>query len=278
MRKVIDSNGLQNPIVRAYLAASPANTVVLSDHVAIEAYKGDTLAGIYKSMSILSEFPQQVVMLKGTQTICGLSGRTAGLQKRLIDGAQTREFPVYCQRLMAAKAGNLAFENQILEKGRKATAHIDAMLTDAKALSSTFDLVAKTYDKNELRLLRSGTRLSEPLIRKLIVAVLEVAYILFKEHPNVQRLPSIEDLPELPNTYIFRASLSAYLLALDWIAHGGAKGAKESTLLNDVVDMGVIAYATYFDGLLSEDKRAKRIHKDVCLLLGTVFGCQIVGA
>src|ERR1700730_8532175 len=95
-RKVVDSNCLQSEALKAYLSASAGNYVVLTDYAAMEAYKGDTLKSIYRSMEILAQHPQQVVVLRGTQDICALNGRTAASLKPLIDEAQTRDFSEYC--------------------------------------------------------------------------------------------------------------------------------------------------------------------------------------
>ena len=80
MRKVVDSNFLQSDELRDYLSKSAGNYVVLTDYAAMEAYKGDTLGTIYRSMEILADYPKQVIVLKGTQVVCGLRGRGAGLQ------------------------------------------------------------------------------------------------------------------------------------------------------------------------------------------------------
>lgn len=52
MRKVVDSNFLQSDELRDYLSKSAGNYVVLTDYAAMEAYKGDTLDTIYRSMEI----------------------------------------------------------------------------------------------------------------------------------------------------------------------------------------------------------------------------------
>jgi hypothetical protein len=107
-RKVIDSNALQTPELRTYLARSSANFAVLNDYTAMEAYKGNTLVSIFRSMEILAEFPRQVIILKPTGKICGLRGRSDGLQRRMVDERQTRELPVFCRHLHTARSGDLS--------------------------------------------------------------------------------------------------------------------------------------------------------------------------
>jgi len=85
----------------------------------MEAYEGNTLESIHKSMAILAEFPKQVVVLKDTRTVCGLrlGARGSGLQSQLIDERQTREFSCYCGQLIA-KQGDELLQKHLLGKNR----------------------------------------------------------------------------------------------------------------------------------------------------------------
>jgi hypothetical protein len=84
-RKIIDSNALQASELRAYLAKSNNNYAVLNDYAAMEAYKGNTLISIFRSMETLTQFPKQVIVLKPTGQVCRLHGSTDGLQRRMIN-------------------------------------------------------------------------------------------------------------------------------------------------------------------------------------------------
>src|SRR5215467_100060 len=115
LKKVVDSNFLRSERLREYLTQSFKNIAVLTDYALMEAYKGDTLTSIFRSMEILSEHPKQVFVLKSTQIVCGLRGRSSGLQKRMIDVEQTREFAKFCDHLRAVKKGNTSLERQLLD-------------------------------------------------------------------------------------------------------------------------------------------------------------------
>lgn len=258
--------------MREYLATSKTNFAVLTDYAAMEAYKGDTLVTIYESMAILSEYPEQVIILKTTGVVCGLNGRGSGLQRRLIDESQTNEFSVYCQRLAAARAGNTGFQRQLLENGKAATKQLERMEADVHDLPDVFDDIAKSHTDEELGILRLGEPYTTPMIKRLMENVLRIAVQLFDNHPNVRVWP---DRKVVPNLFIFRASLCAYLLALDWISVGGAKDVKAARLRNDLVDVNFAAYATYFDGLLSSDNKVQRLHFLARVLLANAFGVQI---
>ena len=95
MYKVVDSNFLQNPKLRYFLSSSKSNIVLLTEYAWIEAFKGDTLDSIYKSMEILADFPDQVFPLKNTYVAGSLSGRGAGLQKRFIDKKHKKNLVIF---------------------------------------------------------------------------------------------------------------------------------------------------------------------------------------
>ncbi|MBU1690782.1 MAG: hypothetical protein KJ958_02255 [Gammaproteobacteria bacterium] len=272
MRVVVDSNRLQSEVLRGYLMKSRSNFAVLTDYAAMEAYKGDTLASIYKSMAILSEFPGQVIVLKGTRAACGLRGRTAGLQRRLIDEAQSSGFAMYANHLRQAQAGNRHLQQQLLDHGKEATAHLDRMLADAQTTGAVIDNIATLYSKAERHSIRLGENYSPALVDKTIKNILHIAATVFHEHPDVRVTPTYV---ELPNTYIFRVALCTYLLALEWGARGGARHAAPARLRNDFVDMSFAAYATYFDGLMTGDAKVLRIHQEARVWLMALFGCEL---
>jgi hypothetical protein len=267
-RKVVDTNCLQSDALRAYLSTSAHNYVVLTDYAAMEAYKGDTLPWIYDRMEILAQYPRQVLVLRGTQDICGLNGRAAASQEPLIDETQTHEFSEYCHDLLAAKRGDLSLQRQLLEHGRQATAHIGRMLKDMTSLSSGIDLMAKTYSPAELKILRRREKHTPQMRERLVQNVLLLAAQFFKEHPSVTDWPT---RPEVRNMFIFRYALCAYVSILKRIEDGGAGKTKPEKLRNDVIDVNFATLATYFDGLLTTDKRAGEIYAEAQFLLREVF-------
>jgi hypothetical protein len=234
----------------------------------MEAYKGNTLESIFKSMEILSEFPRQVIVLKGTQLICGLRGRRAGLQRRMIDEGQTREFGLYCQRLRAAKQGDQAFQKQLLRLGRDATDHMNKMLLDAEKMPANFEAIMETLTREEVQAIRTGTTPVDAIgIDKIVKNIMLLAAFLFRDHPKVTKFPNAD---EVAQTFIFRASISSYLWVLRWISFGGARGAKSEIIRNDMVDINFAAYATFFDGLLTADRKLLKLYDDTIQVLRKV--------
>lgn len=268
MRKIVDSNFLRREGLRQYLAKSTNNYAVLTDYAAMEAYKGDSLVTICKSMEILSEYPRQVLVLRGTQTVCGLRYRAAGLQRRMIDQKQTRGFAEYCHDLREAKAGNIQLQERVLRLGHEAEFQMHRILADAAMFPEVIEHVSRTYTGGEIALIRARGRYTPELIERTLRNVCMLAAGLFRDHPRVARLPTTA---ELPNSFVFRFAVCAYLLALTWISVGGADGANAERIRNDLVDANFATYATFFDGILTNDRKLLRIHSQVKFLLESLF-------
>jgi hypothetical protein len=275
MRSVVDSNFLQSPALQSYLSSSSDHYAVLNDYAAMEAYKGDTLASIYHSMSILRQYPGQVIILRTTGDICGLTSFGAGLPDALIDASQTREFPAYCRHLAAAERGNKAMEKQLLAHGRAATAHMERLMADAALMPDIFNEASKVYTSAELKIIRRNEPFTPAIMDKFATSVLQLSFVLFSEHPQVTHPPEAD---ELLDTYIFRVALCGLLLSLRWASVGGASKVKVERIRNDMVDIHFAAYATIFDGLLTNDQKLSGIYREACAMLHLMISAKEAAA
>ena len=102
------------------------------------------------------------------------------------------------------------------------------------------------------------------MIQKLIDGIFKLALFHFTHHKMLQKWPPQH---EWHNMYLFRSAICEYLILLDWITQGGAKGVKSETLRNDVVDMHLVVCATFFDGLLSADAKALWLYEGAKLII-----------
>jgi hypothetical protein len=271
MRKVVDTNFLQTEALRAYLAASADNYAVLTEFAAMESYKQDALDpvdALNNQMRVLVQFPTQVIVLKGTSDVCALSGRHAVAQERMIDEVQTREFPEFCQHLLAAKRGDLSIREQIIENGREARFNLDRMLSGSSILSRGIGQMQQTYTPMELKSLRQRKDLTPQLEDKLVRDVLTLAGELMKQHPSVTDIPRVR---QIRNTFLFRFALCASVSILKRIEEGGAGKVSDENLRNDMVDVNFAAFATYFGGLFTCDKRAADTYARSEYLLREMF-------
>jgi hypothetical protein len=266
---VVDSNALQSPQLRDYLSESANNFAVLTDYAAIEAHKGNTLVSIFRSMALLADFPRQVIVLKPTIVASGLRGGRREIQHRLIDHEQTRGFRKYCDRLQAAKLGDVHLRDQILRLGREADAQLARVRVDAINIPAAIEAIAENFTDAELKIIRTDLPFSEQIASKVIKYILLTTQSLFSQHP---RPAVVRNFDGLLNTLLFRTALCSFLWAPDWISMAGPKSVKAEKIVNDLVDVNFATFATYFDGLLSMDEKARRIYQQRAIVLASITG------
>jgi len=264
MRKIVDSNFLQDDSLEEYLTASSGNYVVLTDYLMMEAYKGNTLKSIFKSMDILSKYPDKVISLKSTIILAGLIPRNPGPAEDLIEQAQTKAFPEFCRNLERAKNGDKGIEKQLVFLGEEAKKQMDILLKASEGLISGIKKVAASYSAEEVKIFKKDQPLTASIGQKFRENTLWLAAYMFQDHPGIQELPKGE---ELLNTYIFRYAISVQLWVIDWIRKAGFQDAKLETLRNNVVDLHYVACATFFDGFLTKDQKAGDIYTQTKVLL-----------
>lgn len=272
MKLVIDSNELQTRRLRKFLNGSKKNIAVVADFTAIEAYKGDPLKSVFKSMSVLSDFPTQVLVLKRSTLLVGLCGRAKGLQRRLVDETQTKIFPKYVKNLRLAEAGDAYLRSKVLDHGQYSNQHLSLMLSLVPEMRDAIGVLGETLTKEERKSLRSEGEYTSGLIDKIVSTVLEMVSMIFDESPFVSRRPSY-DL--VANTFVFRVVFATYLMLLRKYSVGGLDQLSPEKLRNDFVDMMFVAYGSYFDGVMSSDKNLVIVFRETCKLLFALFDAEI---
>jgi hypothetical protein len=184
----------------------------------------------------------------------------------MIDRRQTEGFERYCQMLERGQRGDRAVEKAILEHSKAANEHMAKVLGDVADLPEVFGDMAADFSADELTILRKRLPFTNELFEKFAKATMWLAATFFKELAH----PAWPPLHELANTYPFRFALCAYLLFEQWVADGRPKLVRADKLRNDVVDVSFAAYGTFFDGLLTADKKLKVIYG------GTVALMQVI--
>jgi hypothetical protein len=258
MRKVVDNSMLQSIDLLRYLSASPSHFAVLPDFVAIESYKVASVEEILKRWEIISQFPRQAVVLKGTSAICGLRGRGRGLQARMIDHKQTSAFPHFCAELKQAHKGDTRYQRALLKLSAAAQQEIATVSAAVPRVMVSQRQLAGTYTQTEARAIRTREKLPQSLKVKFVRNVCLLFWMLMRNHPGVRVLP--KDFDEGFNLYLFRFSLCVHIWLLEWIANGSNEQSNVDRVRNDLIDLHVATYGTYFDGLMTDDSKMAYIH------------------
>ena len=267
MKKVIDINFLQKPELKDYLAKSRDNYVVFTDFACMEIYKCNALKNLASKLKIVSQYPNQVIVLKGTREIISLTLFNNKLPQSLIDYIQTIGFLKFCEQTKSVFEDAKYLPRQVLSqilsqvssKELKASQYLDEQMQSHQLIVDGIKGLAKSYNPSHLKALRKGKELSPDFMYRMTKNILLVTRFLFEKHPDVQTHPDFEFLK---NSYVFRFATCTHFLSLRWIKDGGIEQVAPEKLRNDVVDMSYVTYATYFDGLLSLDKKLNDIYID----------------
>jgi hypothetical protein len=257
---VIDSNALQDDALREYLSKSHKNIAVVTDYLMIEALKGDPLRKIFGLMKILTEYPKQVIVLKPMRHVSALKGRRCGMTRRMIESGQTKGFEKWCAGLAKAEAGDENYRRQLIEAGQAATEQMDLIIANQKTYVQIIENEAKAYTQDELDILRADKPFTPQMVDKMAGRIIDLTVKFFATHPDNVRPPTPL---ELPYTFMFRLAACAYLQALRRIKDGGAQDVKADKVANDIVDATFVAFATYFQGLMSKDDKANELYRNV---------------
>lgn len=210
MKKIIDANYFQSPDLESYLAASKENVVVFNDYACMEAYKGNALKSISKSLQIVSNYPGQVEILKGTREIVKITIDTHD-ERLFVDDELTKDFRLFITCVKLATHGNINFQKRILEHGQIASSHFEQMKNESQFIVEGIKLLTTSFTPELINIIRKGKTYSAELIDRILQEIFLMTDILFERHPDVDR-PPIEECIE--NSYVFRYALSTYLIFL----------------------------------------------------------------
>ncbi len=160
MKKVVDINYLQKPELEDYLAKSRDNYVVFTDFLSMEIYKCNALKNLASKLKIVSQHPEQVIVLKGTREIGSLTLVTNKLPQSLIDNIQTIGFPEFCKHIKSVCEGDKLLSREVLSKESYASQYLDEQMQFHQHIVDGIKGFAKSYDPFHLKALRKGKELS----------------------------------------------------------------------------------------------------------------------
>lgn len=252
MRKVVDSNYLQDKELHKYLS-NPKNEIVLCDQVSCEAIGSD----MCKSLETISKYPAQVLILKRTQNLLSISLKSKGLQRRLVCSSDTKNFRELSKKIANTNRRDEGFNFQCIEMKSEAEAELHRIRSGAENMAGSIIKYFSSLSKSEKNLLRAGPPYDSQTLSLIFKNIEEMTVFMFSKKVEFTKS---KYFTEFWNSYLFRSGVCGYFLFQEWFLAGGLKDVKAKTMMNDLLDAQIAAYATYFDGLLSRDKKIQRIY------------------
>jgi hypothetical protein len=269
VKKIVDAGAMRSPLLAAYLAASSRNFAVLTDYACMESFKGNADVNLRKSLEILSQYPKQVIVLKGTAKIIRLQPRGHGLHARLIDPKQTAGFGNFCRAVLAPGVSRPDVRPMIRQRAQKATAHFDTLTASTETVRRGMQMFVQSYTSTDLKILRTHQPVSATFGERIVKDILMTTALSYRD--SMVPLIKIPQAGEIIYSFQFRHSLCCYALNLKWATDGGLQSVPNARLKNDLTDMTYAAYATFFDGLITNDQKLAELHEQAVWMLHNVF-------
>ncbi|MGV7120314.1 hypothetical protein [Sphingopyxis sp. 550A] len=264
VRRIVDSNYLRTPELEEYLSTSPQNMVVVTEFVLLEAHKREPLITLPCSIAILSRFTRQVEILRSSEDLMRFQGRSAGLQRRLIDRQKSAEFSRFCRRVRQAVDGDASSNAQIEATAALAARHIDSLTEAAPTIITLFQGQAARFTTGEIAALRTKQPRSAAVQAKLFDLIFRSSIDIAQ---STKVLPERMAPGEIVNLPVFRYCLCMALLFIRWVEEGRSATLPKARIANDVIDANIAAYATFFDGVLSNDRKLRALEREARFLI-----------
>lgn len=262
LRVVVDSNRLQSDELKAFLALDDQNFAVLTEYAWIEAYKGNSLVSIQKSMNVIKDFPDQVIVLKSTRSIYGIRAAGPGTASAMV--RRDVKFQETVHGLAQAREGDKAAIAQIVEHGKTADLHMARLLADVAELPQVFqDLVDTMLTRDEVSLIRKD----RPFPVELVGKVSQISEYIAAQYYRQHKLPRPSSRTRY-HGFAYRHSLAAVLYFLRWVREGSPMQKAVDKLRNDIVDINFATFGTFFNGVMSDDAKVRELHLELRAVLG----------
>lgn len=246
---VIDSSMMRSQDLREYLLETETNIAVLPDVMWVEAYKSGTLEAIAETLSVVSDFPDQVIVMKSSGAIAVLDPAFGMTADTMRTGDDLRGM---MRALDLARMGEATVLQKFMRQWSRAANQMEGMLEGAVDILQSLPDMEETYTAEELRRFRTTNRFSQEMIAKIFGSADQICETLFSLHG---REPPV-GIRQRSDTYLYRFSLAIMMYMIWWIRAGSQLPTRHDRAQNDIVDLSFAVHATYFDGLMTQDKKA----------------------
>lgn len=258
---------LRSEELELYLSSNELHIAVLTDYAWMEIYKGNPLVAIKESLAILSKFPEQVRLLKGTKEISALDARAPGLVNRMTWQGRDGDFRETVRGLEALKSNDLGSMLQVAKHGSVARETMDKLLEQTSGLTENFASVQKVFNRDEINRFRKMIKIDQDTFEKLYRLAEYMTDKFLNSHPMKPRKPTRNSIV---NTYLFRYALASVFITVNWIREGSQPNIRSDKIRNDLVDATFAVYGSYFSGLMTNDRRARILEIELRVALGVM--------
>lgn len=275
MRVVIDTNRLASDELRGFLSLSSDNRAILIDYVTMERFKPNNLTNLDAGLAVLRDFPGQVVALKSTGEVCQLDPGQGAMAEAMINRDETDAFSDFCRYVRLAAEGHVELRRQLEQRVQWAQDQMDVVLRGASTFGAEMAEFTAPFTANELAQLRRNEPMTLAMSQKFFGLINAIVRRGFEIAPVPITPP---DPKFMADHFMFRNTLCTAVSMLSFARRGMAER-RPDRARNDVVDVLVATYGTYFNGVMSEDARTNELQhvtRQILSQIGAMTGPDYV--
>ena len=259
MKCVVDSNMLQSPALRSFLTASQDNVAVLPDYVWMEIYKQQSLSSVVRALAVISDRATQITVLESGHRIAGLDPRDPWFRRDMRRGNASDDLRSMREAVRQATAGEPDPLRQLSARWSEAAENLHGMDEGAVAILESLPEMAAVFGPDEVRRIRTGS----PYTPEMTATAFGMAEQIYEALAAARGLPASLTMPHATDAYLYRLALGIVIHLLHWIKTGSQRPKRIDKARNDFIDIGIAVCATYFDDLLTDDQKARRMFNEL---------------
>jgi hypothetical protein len=257
-RAVIDSNLICSDELRLHLSVDD-NVAVLSDYVWVECYKQASVQAVSELISVIRDYPLQVVVLQSGDFLANVDPRQPGYLETFARTNVAADLLAMAAAVDRAELGEEGVLAQLREQWAGANQIMEGMLEGAAEIAPSLTELAAMFSQEELRRCRTKASYTPDMTWKVFATAYQLYEIFTKEFGRLPILPPRYAV----QTYYYRLALGMMLHCIWWIQNGNQPVQRLDRLRNDIIDMGLAVCATYYDDLLTADAKAKWMYREL---------------
>jgi hypothetical protein len=267
-RLVIDSCMLQSVELKRFLSSSETNFAVLPDFIWLELYKQKSVDLIVAAFSVIGEFPEQLILLKGGKEIAALDPRIPNMTSSMQHADMSQDIREMISILNNPSKNGPSIHPRLEKVWANAADARAGMIEGAEdILVSLPEMAKQMFSPHQFRIIRTNARYTPEMFSSIVGAADQIWEALSGCDANSTRWRADDSKAR---GYLYRYSLAIVIFLLWWIKKGSQPQTRLDRVSNDLVDLSFGVYGTYYDGLMTSDKKSDWMHQNICLALQAI--------
>ena len=176
---------------------------------------------------------------------------------RMSEPTQSLEFAEFCRDVERARDGDASMAEAIAQRSAMAATFSQRIQEGAVGLLPAYEQIAAAFSADQRKAIYNRHDFDNDTLRVVMRAVLETFGAWRPNSPVVDR-PNA--LGKVTDEFQFRHAVAFVMYALEWIRAGKPMQAAPEKARNNQIDTLLATYATFFDGIISDDKLVQRVH------------------